>query len=117
MAVTLLMMAINMNAQEGYEDTKHEVSVALGVGSSSKLLDDYHYYGCYSKNEKYIGPISAEYFYHINKWLGIGSIFAFGNYKEDLYYYGYGSYPIYSSIIVTKKQVKDHTTTIRCCLP
>lgn len=97
MAVTALMMAINMNAQEGYEDTKHEVSIALGVGSTSQLFDTYEdignaLFGWDSKDEKYIGPISAEYFYHINKWLGIGSIFVFGNYKVNLYDNGYGYY-------------------------
>ena len=30
-------------------------------------------------------PISAEYFYHINKWLGIGSIFVYGKHKQELY--------------------------------
>lgn len=88
MAVTLLMMAINMNAQEGYEDTKHEVSIAFGVGSTTQLHDSYGdignaLLGWENKNEKYTGPMYAEYYYHLNEWLGIGSIFAFGNYKNS----------------------------------
>lgn len=88
MAVTALMMVTNMKAQEGYEDTKHEVSIAVGVGSNTQLRDTNEDYG-YSlsiwnkKNDKYIGPISAEYYYHINEWLGIGGIFVYGNYKNS----------------------------------
>ena len=37
------------------------------------------------ENETYLGSFSAEYFYHINKWLGIGSIFVYGKHKQELY--------------------------------
>ena len=60
MAVAVLMMAININAQEGYEDTKHEVSISLGVESNSQWIDTYEdigndFFGCYGQNEKYLG--------------------------------------------------------------
>ncbi len=89
MAIALIM-AVNVNAQEGYEDTKHEVSIALGIEANSQWIDDFETgftvlsgYRC--ENEKYMEPISAEYFYHINKWLGIGSIFVYGKHKQELY--------------------------------
>lgn len=89
MAIALIM-AVNVNAQEGYEDTKHEVSITLGIEANSQWIDDFETgftalsgYRC--ENEKYMEPISAEYFYHINKWLGIGSIFVYGNHKQELY--------------------------------
>ncbi len=90
MAVTALMMAINMNAQVGYEDTKHEVSITLGVGSNSQLIDTYEnvidfVFGYSAENERYMEPISAEYYYHLNKWLSIGSSLTFANHKQDLY--------------------------------
>ena len=87
MAIALIM-AVNVNAQEGYEDTKHEVGLSFGLASNSQWIDafedvfsDYSY-----ENIKYVEPISAEYFYHINKVLGLGGIFVYGNTKQDVYY-------------------------------
>ena len=86
--VTALILATNVNAQEGYEDTKHEVGLSFGLASNSQWIDafedvssDYSY-----ENIKYVEPISAEYFYHINKVLGLGGIFVYGNTKQDVYY-------------------------------
>ena len=87
MAIALIM-AINMNAQEGYEDTKHEVSITFGIEPTSQRIDNFKNLGGaigYTDNDKYMEPISAEYFYHINKWLGIGSIFVYGKHKQELY--------------------------------
>lgn len=97
MAIALIM-AVNVNAQEGYEDTKHEVSIALGIEANSQWIDDFETgftvlsgYRC--ENEKYMEPISAEYFYHINKMLSLGAVFVYGNLKQDLYdSYSYSSY-------------------------
>ena len=58
MAIALIM-AVNVNAQEGYEDTKHEVSIALGIEANSQWIDDFETgftvlsgYRC--ENEKYM---------------------------------------------------------------
>ena len=95
MAIALIM-AINMNAQEGYEDTKHEVSITFGIEPTSQRIDNFKNLGGaigYTDNDKYMEPISAEYFYHINKMLSLGAVFVYGNLKQDLYdRYSYSSY-------------------------
>ena len=87
MVTAALMMAVNVNAQEGYEDTKHDVSITFGVGSNSQWIDAFEdiFDGYSYDNDRYMEPISAEYFYHINKMLGLGAIFVYGNHKQDLY--------------------------------
>ena len=87
MVTAALMMAVNVNAQEGYEDTKHDVSITFGVESNSQWIDAFEdiFDGYSYDNDRYMEPISAEYFYHINKMLGLGAIFVYGNHKQDLY--------------------------------
>ena len=77
MAIALIM-AINMNAQEGYEDTKHEVSITFGIEPTSQRIENFKNLGGaigYTDNDKYMEPISAEYFYHINKMISLGAVF------------------------------------------
>ena len=82
-----LMMAVNVNAQEGYEDTKHEVAITFGIESNSQWIDTFeNIFSNYTyENDRYMEPISAEYFYHLNKMLGLGAVFVYGNHKQDLY--------------------------------
>jgi len=82
-----LMMAVNVNAQEGYEDTKHEVAIVFGIESNSQWIDTFeNIFSNYTyENDRYMEPISAEYFYHLNKMLGLGAVFVYGNHKQDLY--------------------------------
>ena len=81
------MMAVNVNAQEGYEDTKHEVAIVFGIESNSQWIDTFeNIFSNYTyENDRYMEPISAEYFYHLNKMLGLGAVFVYGNHKQDLY--------------------------------
>lgn len=85
-------MATNASAQQGYDDTKHEVAISMGAVSNSQWLDIFEEvtstvftvgYVTF-ENEKFTGPFSAEYFYHANKWLGVGGIFVFGQSKQDV---------------------------------
>ena len=39
LAAVALMAATNVNAQEGYDDTKHEVAISLGGASNSQWID------------------------------------------------------------------------------
>lgn len=88
-----LMTAMNVSAQKGYDETKHEVAISCGVWSNSQIIDVFEevnsvLIGAKFDNDKYFGPISAEYFYHVKSWLGIGGIFAYGQKTEDVYFLG-----------------------------
>ena len=85
-----MMTAMNVNAQNGYDETKHEVAISYGLWSNSEIIDAFEnvggiLVGARFDNEKYFGPISAEYFYHTKNWLGVGGIFAYGQYEQDVY--------------------------------
>lgn len=93
MMVVALMTATTMSAQKGYDDTKHEVAISIGGLSNSQWIDILEdvttvIVGATYKDETFIGPLSAEYFYHAKNWLGVGGVFVFGQSKEDMYLAG-----------------------------
>ena len=88
MAAVALMTAMSTQAQKYNYTTKHEVAVSYGGGSNSQIIDVFEeiggaLVGAKLENEKYIGPLSAEYFYHFKPWLGVGGIMAYGVNKQD----------------------------------
>lgn len=88
-----MMTAMNVSAQNGYDETKHEVAITLGIYSNSQIIDAFEniggaLVGAKFENESFTGPISAEYFYHVKNWLGVGGIFAYGQNKQDAYLLG-----------------------------
>ena len=93
MVAVAMMTAMNASAQNGYDETKHEVAITYGVGSNSDIIDAFEnigggLVGAKFENEKFTGPISAEYFYHVKNWLGVGGILAYGQNKQDVYLLG-----------------------------
>lgn len=89
MVVASMMATMNVNAQEGYDDTKHEVALSYGLYSNSQWIDVFDevvtvIFGVEYENEKFVGPISAEYFYHLKNWLGVGGIFVYGRNTQDM---------------------------------
>ena len=93
MTAVVLMTAMSVKAQNGYDEMKHEVAISYGVGSNSDIIDAYEkiggaLVGARFENEKYFGPICAEYFYHVKNWLGVGGILAYGQSKQDVYLAG-----------------------------
>ena len=93
MAAVAMMTAMNVSAQNGYDDTKHEVAISFGVWSNSQVIDAFEtiggtLVGAKFENETFTGPISAEYFYHVKPWLGVGGILAYGQNKQDVYLAG-----------------------------
>lgn len=84
LVVAAMMATMSANAQNGYDNTKHEVAVSYGILSNSQWLNVF----VIGMNELFddltpvsrsvIGPVSAEYFYHANEWLGVGAIFSYG---------------------------------------
>ena len=93
LAAVAMMTAINVSAQNGYDETKHEVAVSYGIWSNSEIIDAFEtiggaLVGAKFENEKYFGSISAEYFYHVKNWLGVGGIFAYGQCEQDVLFVG-----------------------------
>ena len=88
MAAAAMMTATGAQAQ-GYDyETKHEVAVSIGAWSNSEILDVFEevggiMFGARLDNEKFFGPVSAEYFYHAKPWLGMGGIFVYGHFTQD----------------------------------
>ena len=77
-----MMTATGAQAQ-GYDyETKHEVAVSYGIDSNSQIIDAFEeiggaMFGAKLENEKFFGPISVEYFYHLQPWFGVGGIAVF----------------------------------------
>ena len=94
MVAVAMMTAVSAQAQSnGYDDTKHEVAISLGVWSNSQIIDVFEtigggLVGARFEDETFTGPISAEYFYHVKNWLGVGGILAYGQNKQDVYLLG-----------------------------
>ncbi len=90
MVVAAMMATVSVNAQNGYDDTKHEVAISFGAGSNSQIIDAFEelttvMVGATYDDEKFTGPMSVEYFYHVKPWFGVGGILAYGSMKEDLF--------------------------------
>ena len=96
MVAVAMMTAMNVSAQNGYNDTKHEMAVSIGLYSNSQWLDVLENAtviiasGTTASfdNDRFIGPLSAEYFYHMKPWVGVGGIFVYGNNKQDILFSG-----------------------------
>ena len=92
MAAVATMTATGTLAQNGYDDTKHEVAISMGLYSNSQWIDVLENAtmvtvsgsAVHFDNDHFTGPLSAEYFYHAKPWLGVGGIFAFGTNKQDI---------------------------------
>ena len=93
------------SAQAQYYNTRHELGLAIGSGSNTEIINSfadlysvavsaavtnsitggtitgYYTYG----EEKYIPTISVEYYYHVNKLIGLGGFLAFNGLKRDMY--------------------------------
>ena len=88
MVAVAMMTAMSAQAQSNGYDTKHEVAISYGIDSNSQIIDAFEeiggaMFGAKLKNEKFFGPISAEYFYHVKPWLGVGGILAYGLNTQD----------------------------------
>ena len=89
--VIAMMATTNMNAQNSYDEHKQEIAISLGGLSNSDIITGFEkigeaLVGVSTDNEKFFGPISAEYFYHLKPWIGVGGIIAYGQMSEDMYF-------------------------------
>ena len=91
MVAVAIMTAVSVNAQNGYDNTKHEIAVSYGVLSNSTWMSIGDVMGTvltfgavkYSDG-KFTGPIAVEYFYHVNPLVGVGAIGAYACEKKDM---------------------------------
>ena len=107
-AVATLIVCGNVNAQTStsYYNTRHEIGVSVGSGTMTEIISGladfttigieaaistiitggtttaYYTYG----DEHYTPAISVEYYYHINKVVGLGGYVAYNGMNRDMYY-------------------------------
>lgn len=90
MAVAAFMATLTVSAQSDIDDPRHQIAVSYGFMSNSNWIDAFEnlggaFVGSRAENDKFIGPISVEYFYRLNNPLiNVGAIVAYGQLKEDL---------------------------------
>ena len=68
---------------------KHELSLGYGAISTTNVLDVFvdvfsAIFGAKYENTRFIGPASAEYFYHVSPLVGVGGIGVYNHHKEDV---------------------------------
>ena len=91
-AFVALMTIVGIQTAMAQDEFKHEVAISYGALSNSQIIDIFEeaitapFQGNTTlKDDKFFGPISAEYFYHLQPWIGIGGILVYGQKKGDLY--------------------------------
>ena len=93
MVAVAMMTVVNVQAQEGYDDTKHEIGVSYGAMSNSTWMSIGDAMGTviaslgafrYDDGD-FTGPISLEYFYHLSPVVGIGAIGAYAKETKDMF--------------------------------
>ena len=91
-AFVALMTIVGVQTAMAQDEFKHEVAISYGALSNSQIIDVFEeaitapFQGNTTlKDDKFFGPISAEYFYHLQPWIGIGGILVYGQKKGDLY--------------------------------
>ena len=88
-----LMTAVSVSAQEGYDNTKHEVGISYGSMSNSTWMaigeDMGTVIGSFGKarydDGNFTGPIAVEYFYHLNPVVGVGAIGVYAKETKDMF--------------------------------
>lgn len=89
LVVAFMMATVSMKAQNGYDNTKHEVAVSYGFFSTSQWFDVFQGViniwvgGQPDGKTSVIGPISGEYYYRIKNWFGVGAVCVFGRTSQE----------------------------------
>ena len=71
------------------DEPKNELALGYGAISNSNVLDVFTdvvsaIFGARFNNKKFIGPFSAEYFYHVSPLVGVGGITVFNHHAQDV---------------------------------
>jgi hypothetical protein len=89
MAAALTLVAVSVKAQEGYDDSKYEISVGIGAYTYShiKFGKDYSIdlSDAYLIDDGYNRAFSGECYYRLKPSLGVGGVFVYTD-SEDVYY-------------------------------
>jgi hypothetical protein len=96
MAAVAMMTAMSVQAQDGYDDTKHEIGISYGglsnstwqsigdnLGSSILSLGTVRY-----DDGNITGAIGLEYFYHVSAVVGLGAIGTYTKETKDMFIVG-----------------------------
>ena len=78
-----------VQAQDEME-TRHEIGISYGTVPNSVWVDAYtniisSLFGETHDNNKYLGPIALEYYYHTSPLLGVGAVAIFSSNSEDTF--------------------------------
>ncbi len=93
MMVIALMATTNVSAQNAFEP-KHDIAISVGAWSNSDIINVFEdmltimLTGSNVETSSYFGPISLEYFYHLNRTISVGAIAAYGHMKQNFYLTG-----------------------------
>ena len=86
--IAFMAMSLGLQAQE----TKHELAFTYGFASTSQVMDIFTdlvsapFKGSTSQEKDWwFGPLSLEYFYHLDNRFSVGGITVFGHRGADLY--------------------------------
>ena len=71
------------------DEPKNEFALGYGAISNSNVLDVFTdvvsaIFGARFNNKKFLGPFSAEYFYHVSPLVGVGGITVFNHHAQDV---------------------------------
>lgn len=71
------------------DEPKNEFALGYGAISNSNVLDVFTdvvsaIFGARFNNKKFVGPFSAEYFYHVSPLVGVGGITVFNHHTQDV---------------------------------
>ena len=94
MVVVALMATVGIYAQDGYEDSKHEIGISYGalsnstwqaigesMGTSIASVGSIRY-----DDGDIIGAIGLEYFYHVSPVIGVGAVGTYTRETKNLYF-------------------------------
>lgn len=89
----VISSAMCVQAQNYDDDLKSEISLGYGLpvntsNSIESFAKGFTGTSNHEEGDKYIGPITAEYFYHINPLVAVGAIGVYSNHKMDETYDG-----------------------------
>lgn len=93
MVVAAMMATVGVYAQDGYEDTKHEIGISYGalsnatwqafgedLGTSMISVGKVRY-----DDGKIFGALGLEYFYHVSPVIGVGALATYTKETKDMY--------------------------------